>query len=120
MVERNHSRVADLVLGEDDLAAGLVGKQATGDRVAAAQRPLGDVCDRPAEGQQQRPPPEQPQPHPVDALPRADQPKGEPLDLSPVRGAESLRAVHGTVDHRPDQPHALLGLDRAQGRLALS
>jgi hypothetical protein len=42
--------VADLVLGEDDLAAGLVGEQATGDRVAAAHRPLGDVCDRPAEG----------------------------------------------------------------------
>src|SRR4029453_18656624 len=28
--------VAELVLGEDDLAAGLVGEQATGDRVAAA------------------------------------------------------------------------------------
>jgi hypothetical protein len=55
----------------------------------------------------------------VEALPRADQPKGEPLDLSPVRPPESLRAVHGTVDHRPDQPHALLGFDRSMGRLAL-
>src|SRR4029453_3809282 len=97
--------VAELVLGEDDLAAGLVGKQATDDRVAAAHRPLGDVCDGLGEGQQQRSPPEQPQLHPVDALPRADQPQGEPLDLLPVRGPESLGAVYGIGAHRADQPH---------------